>query len=165
MRKQRYSSANTSINSKKLPAIYTLRSNDLREKEIIDIGGGKYDIAKEWGRANGADVNIYDPYNRSEEENAHALNRKGYDVSIISNVLNVIYEPEIRRNLVVLATEKSPITYITVYEGDKSGVGRVSQEDCWQENRKTKDYVAEIQSYVPDMKVTRRGKVIEIRVA
>lgn len=163
--KQKYRSAKTSINSAKLPAIYNLRANSLRDREIIDIGGGKYDIAKEWGKENGASVNIYDPYNRSEEENERVLDKERYDVSILSNVLNVICESDIRKDLILLAVEKSPVVFITVYEGDGSGVGRESQDDCWQENRKTKDYVEEIRSYVPEMNVTRKGKVIEISVA
>lgn len=163
--RQKYSSKDTSINSTKLPAIYNLRSKQLRERKILDIGGGKYDIAKTWGNENGSQVNIYDKFNRSEEENIEALSVQDYDVAILSNVLNVICEAEIRRDLVKLATEKAPITYITVYEGNKTGIGKVSKKDCWQENRKTKDYVDEIQSYVPDMLVTRKGKVIEIRVA
>ena len=163
--KQKYRSAKTSINSNKVPAVYNLRKKQLKDKSVIDIGGGKYDTAKEWGKENGTDVNIYDPYNRTEEENEMVLNRKRYDVSIISNVLNVIFESEIRRELVLLAVEKSPVVYITVYEGNGSGIGEQSQDDCWQENRKTKEYVEEIQSYVPDMNVTRKGKVIEIKVA
>lgn len=162
---QKYSSKDTSVNSAKLPAIYNLRSEQLKEKEILDIGGGKYDIAKVWGAQNGSQVTIYDKFNRSEKENNEALAVQKYDVAIISNVLNVICEPEIRQSLVQLATEKAPITYITVYEGNGSGVGAVSKKDCWQENRKTKDYVKEIQSYVPEMSVTRSGKVIEIRIA
>ena len=33
--------------------------------------------------------------------------------------------------------------YITVYDGDKSGIGRMTKKDCWQENRKYKDYIPE----------------------
>ena len=165
LREQKYDSANTSINSKKLPAIYNLRKEDLKGKKIIDIGGGKYDIAKDWAKENNAHVNIYDRYNRSEEENRRALDEENYEVAIISNVLNVIYESEIRCDLVRLATEKAPIIYITVYEGNKTGIGMMSKKRCWQENRKTDDYMEEIRSYVPGMEVTRNGKVIKIVAA
>ena len=39
--------------------------------------------------------------------------------------------------------------YITVYDGDRSGIGRITKTDkngsaaCWQENRKYKDYIPE----------------------
>ena len=33
---------------------------------------------------------------------------------------------------------------MSVYEGDNSGAGRQSGEDYWQENRRTQDYVNEV---------------------
>lgn len=168
---QKYSSANTSINSTKLPAIYKLREETLKGKKILDIGGGKYDTAKIWASENESVVAIYDKFNRSEEENREALSFQGYDISILSNVLNVIQETEIRRDLITLALDKAPVVYVTVYEGNGTGIGAVSKKDCWQENRKTDDYVEEILSYVQDhvsyvqdhVSVSRKGKVIEIR--
>lgn len=34
---------------------------------------------------------------------------------------------------------------ITVYEGDKSGKGKRSKTDCWQENRRVADYLEEVE--------------------
>lgn len=160
---QKYSSANTSINSTKLPAIYKLRGGNLKGKKILDIGGGKYDNAKVWASENGSLVSIYDKFNRSEEENREALSVQEYDVSILSNVLNVIQESEIRKDLIMLALNKAPVVYVTVYEGNGTGIGAESKRDCWQENRKTGDYVTEILSYAQGCSVTKKGKVIEIR--
>ena len=161
MTEQKYTSANTCIHSK-LPEIYNLRKNQLKGKSIIDIGCGKYDNAKKWAEENNATVAMYDKYNRTEQENAVALSRSDYDVSILSNVLNVIYEPEIRCGLVKLAVDKAPLVYVTVYQKDGKGNGRETKPDCWQEDRKIDSYVEEIQGYVPEMEVTRKGKVIEI---
>ena len=164
MIKQRYTSANTCIHSK-LPEIYNLRSEQLKGKKIIDIGCGKYDNAKLWAEENGATVAMYDKYNRTEQENEDALSRSDYDVAIISNVLNVICEPEIRCDIVRLAVDKASLVYITVWEKNGKGNSGETKPDCWQEDRKISSYVDEIQSYVPDMKVTRKGKVIEIKTA
>lgn len=139
--KQKYSSAETSINSTKLPAIYG-KVKELGDPamSVIDYGCGKYlDNYK-------AKVNCqlfgYDPYNRPDVD---ALNRS-YDVAICSNVLNVIAEDDIRESIARELKTLAPIVYITVYEGNKSGVGKVSKKDCWQENRKLADYTDELKS-------------------
>ena len=161
MTKQKYTSAGTCVHSK-LPEIYKLRKEQLKGKSIIDIGCGKYDNAKRWAEENNATVAMYDKYNRTEQENAVALSCSDYDVAILSNVLNVICEPEIRCGLVKLALDKAPLVYVTVYQKDGKGNSRETKKDCWQEDRKIDSYVDEIKGYVPEMKVAHKGKVIEI---
>lgn len=160
---QEYDSAKTSINSKKLPAIYNMIT--LPEGSVgIDYGGGKFDNAVEALAEQGVTLHVYDPYNRSQQHNRAALKalraNGGADFAINSNVLNVIKEPEARLNVlenIKTITKPGAPIYITVYEGSGKGNEGVTKSG-YQLNRKTADYLEEIQQVFPDAK--RRGKLI-----
>ena len=158
---QNITSANTSINSKKAPAIYSMPKaiELMKGKKVIDIGGGKYDTAILKAVEYGATVAIYDPYNRTVDHNAIVLSGK-YDVAIISNVLNVICNHVDRVNVIQLALSKAPICLVTIYEGDKTGVGRQTAADCWQENRRLESYLQELKAVFP--RCQKIGKIIKI---
>lgn len=160
---QEFDSADTSINSTKLPAIYKMIS--IPEGSVgIDFGGGKWDNAIEHIRDLGATLCVYDPYNRSKAYNKETLKtlraNGGADWAVTSNVLNVIKEPSARKavleNISKITKSGAPI-YITVYEG--RGDSKAGQtKSGYQLNRKTKDYMEEIQEVFPD--ATRKGKLI-----
>ena len=160
---QEFDSADTSINSTKLPAIYKMIS--IPEGSVgIDFGGGKWDNAIEHIRDLGATLCVYDPYNRSKAYNKETLKtlraNGGADWAVTSNVLNVIKEPSARKavleNISKITKPGAPI-YITVYEG--RGDSKAGQtKSGYQLNRKTKDYMEEIQEVFPD--ATRKGKLI-----
>lgn len=160
---QEFDSADTSINSTKLPAIYKMIS--IPEGSVgIDFGGGKWDNAIEHIRDLGATLCVYDPYNRSKAYNKETLKtlraNGGADWAVTSNVLNVIKEPSARKavleNISKITKSGAPI-YITVYEG--RGDGKAGQtKSGYQLNRKTADYLEEIQEVFPDAK--RKGKLI-----
>lgn len=160
---QEYDSAKTSINSNKLPAIYNMIT--LPEGSVgIDYGGGKFDNAVEALAEQGVTLHVYDPYNRSQQHNRAALKalraNGGADFAINSNVLNVIKEPEARLNVlenIKTITKPGAPIYITVYEGSGKGNEGVTKSG-YQLNRKTADYLEEIQQVFPDAK--RRGKLI-----
>lgn len=147
---QKYSSKNTSINSSKLPAIYSklTKIHSLTKGEtILDIGGGKFDNAIQYMKAEfDVTVLVYDKYNRSEEHNQNVLRQcmlNKADASIISNVLNVIMEDSLKNKALSLAIENTKYggkVLIKIYEGNKSGKGSQTKTDCWQENKKTKEY-------------------------
>ncbi len=107
---------------------------------------------------------LFDPYNRSEEVNKATLDylRDGNraDTATCANVLNVIKEADARAN-VILETAKSikqdGTAYFMVYEGDGSGTGKETSSG-WQNNKKTADYVSEIEQYFNS--VDRKGKLI-----
>jgi hypothetical protein len=147
--KQRFTSKQTSINSTKAPAVYSMKRavNVMTGKTVVDIGGGRFDTAAEAARVYGAAVSIYDPFNRTPEHNAAVL-AGSYDVAVISNVLNVI-------------DSEAAALLITVYEGDGSGTGRQTAADSWQENRRTADYMDEIAAALPGWNVARFGRLIQ----
>ena len=160
---QEYDSAATSINSTKLPAIY--RMIKLQPGTVgVDFGGGKFDNAIDYLRDQDVTLCVYDPYNRSAEHNREVLRtlraNGGADFAINSNVLNVIKEPEARKgvleNIKKITKSGAPI-YITVYEGRGDAKEGVTKSG-YQLNRKTADYLEEIQEVFPDAK--RKGKLI-----
>jgi len=72
----------------------------------------------------------------------------------VTNVLNVIREREARAILIHRAFDAlrpKRVVRFQVYEGNGSGTGAVSQPNsdgaplAWQENRKTRSYVSEIE--------------------
>lgn len=134
---QQYTSMNTSINSTKMPKIYTLVNGLIDgNASVIDYGCGKY-----FDNYNPPFECVgYDPYNRPKAE---LLDNK-YDYAICSNVLNVIKEPTERRKVLETLMNLAATTYITVYEGDGTGKGRETKADCYQLNRKRGDYIPEL---------------------
>ena len=160
---QEYTSENTSINKTKLPAVYNLvkfKPGSL----VLDFGGGKWDTAVEHFAKENITIVVYDPYNRSAGHNKEVLRilreNGGADAAVNSNVLNVIKEPEARetvlRNIKRLTKKGAPI-YITVYEG-RGDNQEGPTKSGYQLNRKTADYMKEIQEVFPD--ATRKGKLI-----
>lgn len=158
---QTYTSAKTSVNSTKAPAIYSDKNavRILTGQKVIDIGGGKFDTGIKAGKKYGATVSVYDPYNRDIDHNLTVLSQD-YDVAIISNVLNVINTAEGRTDVLRLAATKASTILITVYSGDGSSVGKVTKSDCWQENRRIETYIPEVVKALPSYTVTRSGKLI-----
>ena len=160
---QKISSANTSINSSKLPAIFNLvdfKSGSLN----LDFGGGKFDNASEFLAQQDVESLVYDPYNRTAEHNKEVIKKVrengGADTITLSNVLNVIAEPDSR--LAVLRNFKKLLKsggtlYITVYEGTGKGDSKETKAG-YQLNKKTADYIEEISSVFSD--VSRKGKLI-----
>ena len=159
--KQEITSAKTSI--KQIPALFT-NSNVKFGKTNIDIGGGRFDLATTYLAERGTKNMIFDPYNRDEAYNTKTLkflqDGNKADTATCANVLNVIAEKEARAN-VILEVAKSikqdGKAYFMVYEGDGSGVGKQTSAG-YQNNRKTADYVGEIEEYFDT--VTRKGKLI-----
>ena len=160
---QEISSANTSINSGKLPAIFkmvTFKPDTVN----LDYGGGKFDNVADYLKDQNVTNLVYDPYNRSAEHNNNVIKELkkngGADSATISNVLNVIKEPNARqtvlRNVYSLLKSGAPV-YITVYEG--TGLGDEKEtKSGYQLNRKTQDYLEEVQKVFPNAK--RKGKLI-----
>lgn len=160
---QEFSSAATSINSNKLPAIYNMvnfRPGDV----VVDFGGGKFDNAVNYLKDKDVTLLVYDPYNRSAEHNKEVLRilkeHGGADAAVNSNVLNVIKEPEAReavlRNIKKITKRGAPI-YITVYEGRGDGAEGPTKSG-YQLNRKTGDYMDEVGKVFSNVK--RKGKLI-----
>ena len=141
---QRFTSAQTSINKAKLPAVY--KKADITGM-VMDYGCGRYtDHIRAHVHRNGGEFLPYDPYNQTYATNANTMDevvkaiRNRQPITIIcSNVLNVIDDDEAVKKIadrieyIVKATGGK--AFITVYEGNKSGVGRQTGADQYQRNQ------------------------------
>lgn len=115
----------------------------------LDLGGGAYDTGTEYLKQFGVKNLVFDPYNRSFAHNLEVMDELldfPVDSCTISNVLNVIREREIRIRTLSEAKSvmrKGAYCYISVYDGDRTGVGRVTRKG-WQENRPIITYLPEV---------------------
>jgi len=149
---QEYTSADTSINSSKMPRIYSLVDVS-KTGSTIDFGCGRYfdlyDLPE--------NVVGHDPYNLPRPW----LLLNHYDTALCSNVLNVIAEEEARHDVLETLASLADTVYITVYDGDGSADGRQTKKDCYQLNRKVRQYLPELQQVFSE--VTLRNGLFTCR--
>jgi len=140
MGQQTYSSAATSINSTKLPAVYSRVLPIAKGKTIIDYGCGRYpDIIRQAAQDVGASWYGYDRYNYQGDTLPASA-----DIVVCANVLNVIdSDAAVMDVLQAIAgyMRGNSVAYIAIYEGDKSGIGKPTKADCYQRNARAKAYV------------------------
>lgn len=162
---QQYTSKNTSIN--KVTKVY--KQYNFSNKLILDYGGGKYDTNKVYLSQFWNTTYIYDPYNRTEDENTYALNQiilnNGADIVVCANVLNVIKEDEILENILfnlLKYVKYNGIIYIQIYQGNGRGIGQVTTKG-FQRNEKAKYYYDLIKRVYCNSKIILKGNIYEIR--
>lgn len=164
MTTQTYTSAATSINSVKLPAVYTRVSDSAYQwaDKLLDYGCGRYVdhlIQYTTERSNVPEDEYsrfcawygYDRFNRSDAANAEALadfaeSEKPFVRRMVfcSNVLNVIDSDDVVKGIAGFLTAcaiSGAAVFVTVYEGDRSGIGRATKSDCYQRNEKISEYL------------------------
>lgn len=162
---QKYDSAVTSINSTKLPAVFSMVNFEPGTVNL-DYGGGRYDNVAEYLKQYDVVNLVYDPFNREKAHNKQVLDvvkqNGGADTITCSNVLNVIEEPEIRQSVIKncrRCLKSGGTAYFTVYEGDGTGSGKSNdKKHSYQVNKKTAEYVDDIKDVFNS--VTRKGKLI-----
>ena len=96
---------------------------------------------------------------------AERVRKEKADTATVNNVLNVIDTEESRANVILQAAKAikpEGTAYFSVYEGDKSGNGRQTKSDSWQNNLPTREYVREVERYFED--VSLKNGVITARV-
>lgn len=158
MKKQQYSSAETSINSKKLPAIYRRARKIgliLPGTCVLDYGCGKHTaLIREYAAREGFSWHGYDPYNLPDSVPVTA------PVVLCSNVLNVIAEDEIVDDVIRQCVAYAQVAAVfTIYDGDRSGVGRQTGKDQYQRNERMRAYKARIEALGYDV-VSKAGMLI-----
>ena len=162
---QKYTSAATSINSTKVPAVFS-KVNWESGTTNLDIGGGRFDTATEFLLKRNVRNLIYDPYNRLKRHNDYVvteINKQKADTVTLSNVLNVIQEREVRLEVLRNAYDSlkaGGTCYITVYEGNKSGVGNPTTKG-YQLNRRLKDYIPEVLEVFETAEIKRNMIIAE----
>lgn len=158
---QRYTSANTSINAKRLPYVYS-KADFKPMSKVLDYGCGKY--TSHIQRALERKLCVYTPYDKYNQPYTQCnLIPNTYDYVVCSNVLNVIAESDIRLSIIndlYNVLKSNGMAYITVYDGDKSCNGKVSKNDCWQENKPLKEYLGIISSVFGESNVIIKNSII-----
>ena len=160
---QEFTSAATSINKAKLPEGYSIVHKKLggwKPNTVhLDIGGGKFDNAVEFLDKLGVRGMVHDPFNRSQEHNEAVMKEigeAGADTASLFNVLNVIKEPEYRAEALRkahAALKPGGRIFIGIYEGDRSGVGKKTKKDSWQNNMTTAAHLPEVLEVFPNAKI------------
>ena len=152
------SSSNTSINSRLMPRFFKIAiEKKLINKNTVnfDYGSGKYNNVNEFLLENSI-INLqYDPFNKDFNTNCNSIKyalQFGLDYITCNNVLNVIDNDNELINIVndiyTLSSIKNSIVFFTIYEGDKSGIGKETQNSkSWQRNQKKDDYIKIIKSF------------------
>ena len=171
--KQEYSGQGTTRSQH--PALFTDKNFDISPNTTnIDIGGGKFDKGTSYLKKNKKVENlVYDKYNRSAAHNKDILdkiNEKPADSATVANVLNVIKEPGVRREVIENSknlTKKDGKAYFSVFEGDKTGLGQITKYDSvtgkprdWQNNKRLEEYIPEIEEVFGKGRVEKKGKII-----
>ena len=149
---QTFTSAGTSINSRRLPAVYGKAT--FSAPVVLDYGCGKYvDHIREHLRTKyGAVLLPFDPFNQPRDTNAntrrYVCNCIAYMIPVdvvCSNVLNVIDSDvsvkTVAWNIENIVSKTGGTGYVTVYEGDRSGAGRRTGSDQYQRNEPLRNYL------------------------
>ena len=165
---QKISSAKTSIAT--VNKIYKLlpEMGYKPKTRILDFGCGSYDLNQKEAEKYGYTWLGYDPYNRSEAENKLTLDCLAYadpHVIVCSNVLNVIAEDGILMNVlnqIYNYAGNDTDIYITIYEGDKSGVGKETTKG-YQRNEKLNNYIWYISEWFDVEKVKGCSNILKCR--
>jgi len=155
---------NTSVNT--LPALFKIVKYNFGwnpKHKTLDYGAGKYKQMENALKAEGVEYYCrYDKYNKKENPYSIAsLLKIGFDVVIISNVLNTI--PTLDEQLVCVGNAKrllgsTGVIYATVYEGNRSGEYEITR--CgFQQNLPTTAYM-EVFSNFRFKFIKRHGKLI-----
>jgi hypothetical protein len=163
---QEFTSAKTSINATKPSKGFTIIGEGWQPGTTnLDIGGGRFEAGSKVLADRGVTNVIYDPFNRSVEQNMAAVAstaRGQADTVTVFNVMNVIKEEGNRLQVLRQADDAlkpGGKLYIQVYEGDKSGISKVTGSDQFQLNKKTADYLEEVRKVFPDAEL-KKGLII-----
>ncbi len=158
---QRFTSANTSINKSRLPKIYNLLDK-ISNCVVVDYGCGRYtDHIREWAKDRDIQWFGYDKYNQDSKTNDTSINKLNEaDYVVCSNVLNVIAEDDIILDIVRECTSNSGKAIFTIYDGNKSGVGKQTGKDQYQRNQKVKWYLDFIRDNGYDAKMWKGSIVV-----
>ena len=159
---QEYTSAKTSVNT-------LARGFRIMEHQPLtvnlDLGGGRFSQGTEFLAFYGITNLVLDPYNRDSDHNGAILKKlwtRPADTGTCFNVLNVIKEPEIRRE--VLETLKCMVKpggliYIQCYKGNGYGHGTVTKRG-WQAHKPLEAYFGEVRAVFKNFGV--RKNIIEV---
>lgn len=148
---QTITSKNTSQNFKKKNKVYNYLP--IGTKSVFDYGCGRYNHNKDFCMENNIEWIGYDPFWKTQEENDFAfqqLKEKTFDCFVCSNVLNVINdEKEITSIITTIKNfmNEDTVALFSCYSGNKTNIGKLTKNDCWQRNEDSKVWKKRLSSY------------------
>lgn len=123
-------------NSNRLPLLLK-QFKDESIYRILNYGAGQHYKLHENLLPNNKIIS-YDPF---VEEISQLPNKEKFDIVVCSNVLNVIHDDkELESILDYFDTLTNKSIYITVYEGNGTGIGAFTKIGTYQRNLKLKDW-------------------------
>ena len=163
---QEFSSKDTAVNGKQgnTPAVFKAVRDKIGWQSgtiNLDYGGVTEDadaVADTFFEPLGVTNVIYDKFNQTSEHNQAVIrflrSQGGADTATLSNVLNVIKEIHIRREVledVYSLLKPNGVLYAYVHEGSKADQEQGARQTTkgWQNFRKTGDYLDEIHEVFP----------------
>ena len=155
------------MNSRKVPKVYQKIIPDTTPRVVFDYGCGKFIDHIRDSLPDHITYIPYDPFNQPYDVNERGIRFLNYVSStknkvpmdiVCASVLNVIDDTEVVANIGRMLTrlheESGCGVYISVYEGDKSGVGKRTGKDQYQRNEPLQAY----QKFFPGSSI--RNKMI-----
>ena len=141
---QNHTSKNTSINKEQFPRIYThINWKHLKGMRVLDYGCGRYTehIRKLMWRYD-IDWHGYEPHWQTDRINEEALHCEP-QIVLCSNVFNILdnYRDVTYIHDFIRYHLLPQFFFYTVFEGNKTGIGKETRKDCWQRNETLEDYL------------------------
>ena len=166
---QNIASKNTALNQ----VASTFKAFNFDDCLVLDYGCGK-GMSKEFCEKtyNNCKVFLYDPFHNFDELDSflrQCKEAKKKNIITCNNVLNVLQNDALRSvisDVVINAYYYCTDIIFKIYEGNRSGIGRVTKYDCFQRNEKTEIYVSFITAIIKiictecDYNVKRKGQYI-----
>ena len=159
---QSITSKNTALNQ----VASTFKAFNFDNCLILDYGCGK-GMSKEFCEKtyNNCKVFMYDPFHGFNETDSFLKQCKESAKNIITcnNVLNVLQDDILQSviaQVALLANYNRCDIIFKIYEGDKSGNGKISKKDCYQRNEKTENYIPLIIEMFNEYHIIRKGQFI-----
>lgn len=134
----------------------------------LDYGGGKGTKSAPFLEQKGVKNSIYDPFNQSKEHNEKILNEfrtNPADMVTVNNVLNVIKETPIRKEVIKNAydlLQPNGKAFFKIYEGNRTSIGKATKEGSWQNNKPTSAYENEIAKIFGKENMKKSGQIITV---
>ena len=159
---QNITSKNTALNQ----VASTFKAFDFNDCLVLDYGCGK-GMSKEFCEKtyNNCKVFLYDPFHGFDEVSSFLRQCKESAKNVITcnNVLNVLQDDALKSviaDIVINANYYCTDVIFKIYEGDKSGKGKISKKDCYQRNEKTENYMPLIIEKFNEYHIIRKGQFI-----
>lgn len=162
---QNITSKNTALNQ----VASTFKAFNFDNCLVLDYGCGK-GLSKEFCEKtyNNCKVFLYDPYQGFDETNKffESCSQNTKNIITCNNVLNVLQDDILKSvitHIAMLADYYLTDVIFKIYEGNKTGNGKITKNDCYQRNEKTESYVTLIDTIVNNgchYDVKRKGQYV-----